>query len=113
MREMEGDVTTISGERNDLSWPPRDGAEMIAWQSRVGTDLEIARALGLSRASIYGLRMKFGVAALPRKRRARVRERRPGSRMSKLAMARLYAGRRYEDRKGPLVRRPVMLIAAE
>ncbi len=110
-------MTTEFRERSDLDWPPRDGAEMVAWQQRVGTDLEIARALGLSRASIYGQRMKFGVAALPRKPRARVREKAPGSRMTRWQIARLYAGRRYEDRRGGLVgrpvRQPIILIAAE
>ncbi len=79
---------------------------MLVWQRTVGTDLEIARLLGLSRASIYGQRMKFGVAALPRKKRARVRERRAGSRITKTAMRRLYAGREYEDwaaRRSPVV----------
>ncbi|MEP4379776.1 MAG: hypothetical protein ABJ215_16015 [Alphaproteobacteria bacterium] len=83
--------------RPDLQWPPRSDEEMLAWQRAVGTDLEIARLLGLSRASIYGQRMKFGVAALPRKKRARVREQRAGSRITKTAMRRLYAGREYED----------------
>lgn len=73
---------------------------MLAWQRAVGTDLEIARLLGLSRASVYGQRMKFGVAALPRKKRAWVRERRAGSRITKAAMRRLYAGREYEDWAG-------------
>lgn len=86
--------------RPDLQWPPRSEEEMLAWQRAVGTDLEIARLLGLSRASIYGQRMKFGVAALPRKKRARVRERRAGSRITKTAMRRLYAGREYEDWAG-------------
>lgn len=91
--------------RPDLQWPPRSDEEMLAWQRAVGTDLEIARLLGLSRASIYGQRMKFGVPALPRKKRARVRERRAGSRITKAAMARLYAGRAYEDwgRQSPTV----------
>ncbi|MGB0573243.1 MAG: hypothetical protein ACPGQM_14490 [Alphaproteobacteria bacterium] len=86
--------------RPDLQWPPRSEEEMLAWQRAVGTDLEIARLLGLSRASIYGQRMKFGVAALPRKKRAWVRERRAGSRITKTAMRRLYAGREYEDWAG-------------
>ena len=83
--------------RPDLQWPPRSDEEMLAWQRAVGTDLEIARLLGLSRASIYGQRMKLGVLALPRKKRARVREKRAGSRITKTAMRRLYAGRQYED----------------
>lgn len=82
----------------DLNWPPATAAEMRAWQQQVGTDLEIARHLGLSRASVYGQRMKFGLPALPRKKRARVREKRPGARMTKFQIARLYAGRSYEDR---------------
>jgi len=90
-------VSKFRRNRPDLNWPPRSDEEMRAWQRAVGTDLEIARLLGLSRASIYGQRMKFGVPALPRKKRARVREHRAGSRITKTAMARLYAGRRYED----------------
>lgn len=70
---------------------------MIAWQRCVGTDLEIARLLGMSRASVYGQRVKFGIAALPRKKRARVREKRPGNRLTRAAMIRLYGGRQYED----------------
>lgn len=84
--------------KSDLNWPPASRAEMEAWQVQVGTYLEIARFLGLSRASIYGHRTKFGVPALPRKKRARVREKRPGVRMTRFQMARLYGGRRYEDR---------------
>lgn len=86
--------------KSDLNWPPASRAEMEAWQVQVGTDLEIARFLGLSRASIYGQRIKYGVPALPRKKRARVREKRPGTRMTRFQIARLYAGRRYEDRAG-------------
>lgn len=94
--------------KSDLNWPPASSAEMKAWQQQVGTDLEIARFLGLSRASVYGQRTKFGVPALPRKKRARVREKRPGARMTGFQMARLYAGRRYEDRSGtPRPRRSV------
>ncbi len=83
--------------RPDLNWPPRSGEEMIAWQRCVGTDLEIARLLGMSRASVYGQRMKYGIGALPRKKRARVREKRPGNRMTRAAIIRLYGGRQYED----------------
>lgn len=84
---------------------------MRAWQQQVGTDLEIAQHLGLSRASVYGQRMKFGVPALPRKKRARVREKRPGARLTKFQMARLYAGRRYEDRRSaPPLRGPAPLL---
>ena len=99
-------VSKFRRNRPDLQWPPRSDEEMLAWQRAVGTDLEIARLLGLSRASIYGQRMKFGVPALPRKKRARVRERRAGSRITKTAMTRIYAGRRYEDwgRRSPAVR---------
>ena len=91
---------------------------MVAWQREVGTDLEIARYLGLSRASIYGQRMKFSVPALPRKKRARVREKQPGPILRKYEIARLYAGRRYEDRTSapPLLREPLppaYMIAAE
>lgn len=86
--------------KSDLNWPPASRAEMEAWQVQVGTDLEIARFLGLSRASIYGQRTKFGVPALPRKKRARVREKRSGPLMTRFQMARLYGGRRYEDRIG-------------
>jgi len=105
-------------DRADLQWPPRSAGEMEAWQSHVGTDLEIARVLGLSRASIYGQRMKFGVVALPRKKRARVRERQPGATMNRFQIARLYAGRSYEDRTSapPILREaiaPSYLIAAE
>ena len=99
-----------------LQWPPRSEEEMLAWQRAVGTDLEIARLLGLSRASIYGQRVKYGVASLPHKKRARVRERRAGSRITKIAMARLYAGRRYEDRgarrPAPQLREPVFAYQA-
>lgn len=106
------------GGRADLQWPPRSAGEMEAWQRHAGTDLEIARALGLSRASIYGQRMKFGVVALPRKTRARVRERQPGATMNRFQIARLYAGRTYEDRKAapPILREriaPAYMIAAE
>ncbi len=98
----------IGLERNSLNWPPVSAAEMIAWQQMVGTDLEIARHLGLSRASIYGQRMKFGIPALPRKKRARVRERQPGPRKTKREIARLYAGRRYEDQtSAPPLRGPM------
>lgn len=91
---------------------------MVAWQRQVGTDLEIARHLGLSRASIYGQRMKFSVPALPRKKRSRVRERRPGATLRKYEIARLYAGRRYEDWGSvpPQLREalpPAYMIAAE
>lgn len=106
------------GVRADLQWPPRSAGEMEAWQCHVGTDLEIARALGLSRASIYGQRMKFEVPALPRRKRARVRERQPGATINRFQIARLYAGREYEDRTSapPLLREakaPAYLIAAE
>jgi len=95
-------------QRPGPAWPPVDAAEMRAWQQQVGTDLEIAQHLGLSRASIYGQRIKFGVSALPRKKRARVRERRPGARMTRFQMARLYAGRSYEDqRAAPPLRGPM------
>ncbi len=83
--------------RPDLHWPPRSDEEMLAWQRAVGTDLEIARLLGLSRASIYGQRIKFGLPSLPRKKRACVRKRRLGNQITRAAMDRLYAGRRYED----------------
>ncbi len=85
-------------DKGDLQWPPRCADEMVAWQCRIGTDLEIARFLCLSRASIYGQRMKFSVPALPRKKRARVREKQPGAVLKHYEIARLYAGRRYEDR---------------
>ena len=114
---LTGEMTVSKFRRNrpDLQWPPRSDEEMQAWQRAVGTDLEIARLLGLSRASIYGQRMKFGVAALPRKKRARVRERHAGSRITKAAMNRLYAGRRYEDwgrraPAAPAVRGPTRLL---
>lgn len=106
------------GARADLQWPPRSADEMAAWQNHVGTDLEIARHLGLSRASIYGQRMKFGVAALPRKKRMRIREKRPGATLNRFQIARLYGGRVYEDRTSapPLLREavaPAYMIAAE
>jgi len=107
--EMSRDCRQKSmSQQNDLNWPPATVAEMRAWQQQVGTDLEIARHLGLSRASVYGQRIKFGLAALPRKKRARVREKRPGARMTKFQIARLYAGRSYEDRlSAPPLRGPM------
>ena len=99
-----------------LHWPPGSDEEMVAWQLAVGTDLEIARMLGQSRASIYGQRMKFGVPALPRKKRARIHEGCPVSRINKAAMARLYAGRKYEDwgqrRLVPRLREPAAMSLA-
>ena len=98
-------------QRTGPAWPPANASEMRAWQQQVGTDLEIAQHLGLSRASVYGQRMKFGIPALPRKKRARVREKRPGARITKFQMARLYAGRRYEDRRcAPPLRGPAPLL---
>lgn len=94
-------MSRYRSNRPDLNWPPRSGDEMVAWQQCAGTDLEIARLLGLSRASVYGQRVKYGIAALPRKKRARVREKRPGSQITRAAMIRLYDGRRYEDRRRP------------
>lgn len=95
-------------KNSDLNWPPSSPEEMLAWQRHAGTDLEIARHLGLSRASIYGQRTKFGVAALPRKKRARVREKQPGARMTRFQIARLYGGRHYEDRtSAPPLRGPM------
>lgn len=91
------DPEETSADAPLLPWPPRSAEEMRAWQAQVGTDLEIALALGLSRATIYGHRMKYGVAALPRKTDKRVREKRLRERTSKAAMRRLYKGRRYED----------------
>ncbi len=85
-------------ERKYPDWPPSSAAEMVLWQRQVGTDLEIARHLGLSRASVYGQRTKFGIPALPRKKRGRVREKQPGARMTRHQIARLYAGRQYENR---------------
>ncbi|HCP01635.1 MAG: hypothetical protein CL573_08485 [Alphaproteobacteria bacterium] len=81
----------------DLRWPPQSDDEMLEWQRAVGTDLEIARLLGLSRASIYGQRIKFGVPSVARKKRTRVCECRLERQSNKIAIARLYAGRRYED----------------
>jgi len=105
-------------DREDLNWPPTSDVEMIGWQHRVGTDLEIARHLGLSRASIYGQRVKYGVPALPRKKRARVREKQPGARLTRFEITRLYAGRRYENQTAatPLLREAApapYMIAAE
>lgn len=95
-------------ERKYPDWPPASAEEMVAWQRQIGTDLEIARHLGLSRASVYGQRVKFGIPALPRKKRARVREKQPGARMTRFQIARLYAGRQYENRlSAPPLRGPM------
>jgi hypothetical protein len=91
------------------AWPPADAAAMRAWQAAVGDDAAIALRLGLSRATVYIHRRRHGVAALLRESDRRVREKRPRARLSKRAMARLYAGRRYEDTR--LCRRPDYVVA--
>lgn len=87
-----------AGDEGDLNWPPYDAGGMKAWQNAVGDDAAIAIHLGLSRATVYNHRRRHGVAALPRREDRRVREKRPRARLSKRAIARLYAGRCYEDR---------------
>ena len=85
-------------------WPPADAVAMRALQSKLGDDVSIASHFGISRATVYNYRRRFGVAALPRGADRRVREKRPRARLSSPAMARLYGGRSYED--AALRRRP-------
>jgi hypothetical protein len=88
----------------DLTWPPVGAAAMRALQSAFGDDAAISSQFRLSRATVYIYRRRLGVAALPRGKDRRVREKRPRARLSNRAMAQLYRGRSYED--AALRRRP-------
>ena len=79
-------------------WPPADATAMLDWQRFCGGDGAIAHRLGLCQATVANYRRRLGVPALPRSVDRRVRERRPRARLTQRAVARLYGGRRYEDR---------------
>jgi len=89
-------------------WPPADPGAMCDWLAVFGGDAAIARHLGLCQATVANYRRRLGVAALPRTSDRRVRERRPRARLSRRAVVRLYAGRRYEDQA--LRQRPVNVV---
>jgi hypothetical protein len=51
---------------SDLQWPPRDRAEMQAWQDKHGNDQDIANAVGgLRRNDVRYRRLVFDVSAVP------------------------------------------------
>lgn len=80
-----------------LPWPPGNREVLIAWQQQVGTDLQIATRLGISRATVYGQRKRHGVPPLPRKKQASREEPMPACVMSDAAVAALFRARRFED----------------
>ena len=49
---------------DDLQWPPRDRAEMLAWQERYGDDVRVGQACGRKANTVFAMRRKFGVACV-------------------------------------------------
>ena len=56
----------------NLSWPPKDREEMLAWQEAHGTDVRIADALELTPPTIWYQRRRFAVPAMPRPERKKL-----------------------------------------